>query len=82
VIVSDSSYRNIEGTALFIQSVWGDVTITGMDIRHVTNSAIYVGCKILYNFFIFFLASLIILIRSMKSNVILMSIYIMMLLFY
>ena len=40
VLVSNSSYRDIKEMALFIPYVWGEVTVTGMDIRHVTNSAL------------------------------------------
>ena len=45
VLVSDSSYRDIKDLALFIEDVWGDVTVTGMDIRQVTHSAVLIYCK-------------------------------------
>ena len=45
VLVSESSYRDIKDLALFIEYVWGDVTVTGMDIRQVTSWALFIGCK-------------------------------------
>ena len=43
--MGNSSYRNVKDLALFIEDVWGDVTVTGMDINHVTNVAVSIYGK-------------------------------------
>ena len=45
VLMSNSSFSNIQDLALVIKEVWGDVTVAGMDMSQVSNKGITVYGK-------------------------------------
>jgi hypothetical protein len=45
VVITNCSYRNIVESALIISEVYGNVTITGLEMWSVASSAVQVYCK-------------------------------------